>query len=49
MYSDHVTPDVSLKVFKARRDEHGFVVMDKDGEIGNGRYRIGYGRFAKDI
>lgn len=54
IFTDHVTPDISFGDLKnicalAWKDKHGFVVIDKDSEITEGRYRIGFDRFVKDI
>lgn len=55
IYNDHVNTDVTYCVFKdicaaAWKDSrHGFLVIDKDCEIDEGRYRIGFDRFIKDL
>lgn len=55
IYNDHVNTDVTYGVFKdsicsaAWKDRHGFLVIDKDSELENGRYRIGFDRIIKDL
>lgn len=51
VYSDHVGTDMTYNDFKvlcgkAWEDNYGFVVIDKDRELRNGRYRIGFDKFA---
>lgn len=50
IFSDHVSPDVTLKQFQEMcghcwNDKFGFLVIDKDREIQNGRYRKGFDSF----
>lgn len=47
VYSDHVNTDMTFDQFKAMcaecwRDNYGFLVISKDDEVGNGRYRKGF-------
>lgn len=51
IYNDHVGVDMSFEMFKkicckAWDEKYGFVVIDKDETIKNGRYRIGFDRFV---
>lgn len=52
-YEDHVNTDMSLAEFKEmcalcwRDDKHGFLVIDKDSELNNGRYRRGFDTYIK--
>lgn len=51
VYNDHVNVDMSFNCFKALcgrawKEQYGFVVIDKDRGIKDGRYRIGFDRFA---
>lgn len=44
VYSDHVNTDMSFEDFKRMcsvcwKDKYGFLVIDKDSDIGHGRYR----------
>lgn len=46
VYDDHVNTDMSFDQFKkvcslCWKDAYGFLVIDKDGELNNGRYRKG--------
>lgn len=54
IYYDHVNTDMTFEKFKqlcgtAWKNNHGFVVIDKDSEIDKGRYRIGLDSFVQDI
>lgn len=54
IYSDHVSTDMTFDKFKgicsnAWKDKYGFLVIDKDSESDNGRYRVGLDSFLKDI
>lgn len=47
IYDDHVNTDFSFEKFKdvcnyCWRNRYGFLVIDKDGELKNGRYRYGF-------
>ena len=49
-YNDHVNIDMKYDAFKdvcmeAWKDRYGFLVIDKDSPINEGRYRIGFDRF----
>lgn len=49
-YNDHVNTDMKYDTFKdvcteAWKDRYGFLVVDKDSTINDGRYRIGFDRF----
>lgn len=52
IYNDHVNTDMTYTQFRNLclacwdSDKHGFVVIDKDSEINNGRYRKGYDCFV---
>jgi len=50
VYNDHVNIDMSNEDFsKLCRDwqrKYGFVVIDKDSSLTNGRYRNGFNVFA---
>lgn len=50
VFSDHVSPDVTFKKFEEMcahcwNNKYGFLVIDKDREIQNGRYRCGFDSF----
>lgn len=50
IYSDHVSPDITFKEFqemcaKCWNEKYGFLVIDKDREIRDGRYRKGFDNF----
>lgn len=52
IYRDHVNTDMTFSKFKelctnAWGDKFGFVVIDKECELKNGRYRVGFDRFLK--
>lgn len=53
IYDDHVNTDMTYNRFKELCGEccqnHGFLVIDKDRGINNGRYRKGFDRFAINI
>ncbi|KYM95548.1 hypothetical protein ALC62_13800 [Cyphomyrmex costatus] len=51
VYNDHVNTDMSYDAFRALcrqcwRHRYGFVVIDNDSAIANGRYRRGFNEFA---
>ena len=51
VYNDHVNTDMSYNNFyalcqKCWQDKYGFVVIDKDSSMTNGRYRKGFNEFA---
>jgi Poxvirus A32 protein len=51
IYDDHVKPDVSIEDFKRmcqecwKTDKYGYLVIDKDSLLRNGRYRRGLDEF----
>lgn len=50
VYNDHVNVDMSFEklkhvCFKAWEDKYGFLVIDKEQTINEGRYRIGFDQF----
>jgi hypothetical protein len=50
IHDDHVTVDMSFQKFKdlcsqCWRDKYGFLVIDKDSPLDNGRYRQGFDKF----
>lgn len=52
IYDDHVNTDIPFVKFKELCsqcwvDKYGFVIIDKDSEIDNGRYRRGFDTFIK--
>lgn len=52
IYNDHVNVDMSFDIFRdicaeCWRDDHGFVVVDKGSDFGNGRYRKGFHTFIE--
>jgi hypothetical protein len=54
IYSDHVNTDMTFEKFKmlcsiAWKENHGFVVIDKDSDIDKGRYRTGLDSFVQDL
>ena len=54
IYYDHVNTDMTFEKFKqlcgvAWKNNHGFVVIDKDSDIEKGRYRIGLDSFVQDL
>lgn len=54
IYTDHVNTDMPFERFKglcsvAWKDSHGFLVIDKDGELNKGRYRVGFDQFVTDL
>lgn len=54
VYEDHVNTDMSFAQFKKLcsacwKDRHGFILIDKNREINNGRYRKGFDTFAINI
>ena len=52
-YDDHVNMDMTFDEFKKmcglcwRNDKYGFLVIDKDSEIDNGRYRRGFDTYIR--
>lgn len=47
IFSDHVSPDLTFQQFldmcaKCWCDKYGFLVIDKDSDLNNGRYRKGF-------
>ena len=55
IYSNHVNTDMTFKEFQNlclncwKDGNHGFIVIDKDRDVGNGRYRKGFDCFAINI
>lgn len=54
VFRDHVNTDFSFEKFKELCkmcwiSKYGFIVIDKDSEINNGRYRKGFDSFFTDI
>jgi hypothetical protein len=55
VYKDHVSGDMEWRDFKSLCDKawndnkHGFVVVDKEGELNKGRYRIGFDTFIAGV
>jgi len=54
IYDNHVNTDMALLNFKSLcskcwMDKHGFLVIDKDRPINEGRYRKGFDSFAINI
>lgn len=54
IYNDHVNTDMTFDKFKtlcsiAWKENHGFVVVDKDSDIDKGRYRTGLDSFIQDL
>lgn len=54
VYNDHVNTDMTFANFKALcaecwKDKFGFLVIDKDSDFNNGRYRKGFDQFLKSI
>lgn len=54
IYNDHVNTDMVFNKFRdlcsnAWKHKFGFVVIDKDCDLKNGRYRVGFDRFLKDL
>lgn len=52
IYSDHVNTDMSFEDFREAcamcwQDDYGFLVVDKDRPMQNGRYRKGFDTFIK--
>ena len=51
IYDDHVNTDMSYNRFKELsgkcwgKDNYGFLVIDKDGALNDGRYRKGFDSF----
>lgn len=51
IYNDHVGADMSFEKFrdvcgKAWKEKYGFLVIDKERSMTNGRYRIGFDKFV---
>lgn len=51
-YNEHVNTDMSFKNFinlcgLCWKDKYGFLLIDKDRELNNGRYRRGFNEFAQ--
>lgn len=55
VYDDHVNTDMSFLDFKDlcaqcwKNDKYGFIVIDKDSELHNGRYRNKFDEFYSDF
>lgn len=54
IYNDHVNTDMTFEKFKnlcakACAEKHGFLVIDKDSDVYNGRYRVGFDSFIQDL
>lgn len=54
VYHDHVNTDMSFESFNrlcthAWKDNHGFIVIDKERDIYKGRYRIGLDSFVESL
>ncbi len=55
IYSDHVNTDMTYGKFREictkgwGLNNYGFIVIDKDSDVQNGRYRIGIDRFIRDL
>lgn len=52
VYNDHVHSDLSFEQLqemcsKCWQNKHGFMVIDKDSPLDNGRYRLGFDTFFK--
>lgn len=52
IYEDHVNTDMSFDAFRKLcaecwKDKHGFMVIDKDSPLSEGRYRKGFDSFLK--
>ena len=51
IYNDHINTDITFASFKSIFQEcwndckYGFIVIDKDSEINNGRYRKHFDKF----
>ena len=51
IYNDHVNTDLSYDIFKKicmhcwNKEKFGFLVIDKDRDLHNGRYRKGFDCF----
>lgn len=51
IYNDHVGPDMTFEKFRevcgeAWKGKYGFLVIDKERSMSNGRYRIGFDKFV---
>ena len=51
LYNDHVNTDMTYDDFydiccECWRDKYGFLVIDKDSALSNGRYRCGFNEYA---
>lgn len=54
IYEDHVTPDMSFNAFTSLcsecwRDRYGFLVINKDCDLNEGRYRKGFDTYVSAI
>lgn len=55
IYCDHVNTDMTYVRFREicskgwSQTDYGFIVIDKDSDVQNGRYRIGFDRFIRDL
>nr|DAC81336.1 TPA_asm: FtsK [Megastigmus wasp adintovirus] len=54
IYNDHVNTDMLYQRFKdlcgsCWNDNHGFLVIDKDRDINNGRYRKGFDQYIINV
>lgn len=54
IYCDHVNTDMPYTKFKeicsiAWKSNYGFLVIDKDSDVQNGRFRVGFNRFIRDV
>jgi len=50
IYRDHINTDMNYEIFvkicqKCWEDRHGFLLISKDNEMDNGRYRKGFDQF----
>lgn len=53
IYSDHVNSDLTFEQFHnickaCWKEKYGFVVIDKDSPLNNGRYRRGFDEFYRE-
>lgn len=55
VFNDHVNTDMSFDTFKNvcteawRESKYGFLVVNKDSDINDGRYRVGFDGFIKEL
>lgn len=55
IYNDHVNTDMTYDKFREicrsawSTDKNGFLVLDKDSDAENGRYRLGFDRFVTKV